>query len=72
MTEYEVLCEKTLRNLEAFVRELRYQAAVGGSSSDAWRMLQYQEKELAKFRLQVIHTILDPDVARRIVHNEYL
>ena len=34
MTEYEKLCETTLLNQEALVRELRYQAAVAGPHGD--------------------------------------
>lgn len=69
MTEYETLCERTLRTQEKFVRELRYQAAAAGEhGGDIRRALRHHEQELSKIRQAVMHTISDPEVARAIIH----
>ena len=71
MTEYEKLCETTLLNQEALVRELRYQAAVAGPhGDDIRRALKHHEAELDKIRSTVMHTIIDPEVARQIIHDQ--
>lgn len=68
MADYENLCEQALRNQEAFVADLRYQAAATGDS-EIHRALRHHEAELSKLRLTVAHTIPDPAVARRIIRS---
>lgn len=69
---YEELCERMLRVQEAFVADLRYQAANSSNDVDIHRTLRSFERDLAKLRRWIMHTVADPATARAIIFQNML
>ena len=67
--EYEELCEQSLRNQEAVVRELRFDAVSTGDPVIR-AALRRNERLLHDLRRHIMHSIPDPKSARRIIHGE--